>query len=79
MLPSVTLVEDGYKVKTFQMRRWNDFGLRYSTEDDISLESNSDTDSDKEDDVTDTNCAEVTYLTHNWLTVPIVHRLAGGC
>jgi len=38
---------------------------RHSTEDDISLESNNDTDSDKEDDVTDTNCTELTYLTHN--------------
>jgi hypothetical protein len=51
---------------------------RHSTEDNISLESNSDTDSDKEVDVTDTNCTELTYLTHNWLTVPIVHRLAVG-
>jgi len=50
---------------------------RHSTEDDISLKSNSDTDSDKEDDVTGTNCTELTYLTHNWLIVPIVHRLAG--
>jgi len=38
---------------------------RHSTEDDISLKSNSDTDSDKEDDVTGTNCTELTYLTHN--------------
>jgi len=50
---------------------------QHSTENDILLESNSDTDSD-EDYVTDTNCRELTYLTHNWLTVPIVHNLLGG-
>ena len=37
---------------------------RNSTKDDISLESNTNTDSDA-DYVTDTNCTELTYLTHN--------------